>query len=308
MAINTLEYSKIFQQSLDQQIIEQSTTGWMELNSGLVKYNGGDEVKIPTIIMDGLADYDRDLGFVQGSVSLSYKTYTLTQDRGRTFMLDRMDVDETNFIVASGTVMGEFQRAKVIPEIDAYRYSKIAQIAISKGNISYGYNPSANSILDKLLEDITTVQDKVGESTPLVITMSLPTARILSLNDKTSKKLDVTNFKQGNIDLKVNSIDGIPIIRVSSFLLKTSYEFYSGKDEAQKEGGFKADADAKDINWIITAKKAPIAISKTEKVRIFEPDTNQKADAWKLDYRKYHDLWILENQIDGVFVNIKEAV
>jgi len=154
MAINTLDYSKIFQQELDKQIIEKSTTGWMELNSNLVKYSGGNEVKVPSIIMDGLADYDRDLGFAQGSVSLSYKTYTLTQDRGRTFMLDRMDVDETNFIASAGIVMGEFQRTKVIPEIDAYRYSKIAQIAISKGNVLGGYTPTANNILDKLLEDI----------------------------------------------------------------------------------------------------------------------------------------------------------
>ncbi len=308
MAINTLEYSKIFQQELDKQIIEKSTTGWMELNSSLVKYSGGNEVKVPSIIMDGLADYDRDLGFAQGSVSLSYKTYTLTQDRGRTFMLDRMDVDETNFIASAGTVMGEFQRTKVIPEIDAYRYSKIAQIAISKGNVLGGYTPTANNILDKLLEDVSAVQDKIGETTPIVITIPIPIARILSLNEKTARKIDVSDFKQGSINLKVNSIDGIPIIKVPSLLLKTEYKFYNGKEEAEKKGGFEVTETAKNINWIITAKKAPIAISKTEKIRIFEPDTNQTADAWKLDFRKYHDLWILESQTNGIFVNIKEAV
>lgn len=304
MAINSLEYSKIFQHELDQQIVEQSTTGWMEVNSNLIKYSGGNEVKIPTIIMDGLADYDRDLGFVQGSVSLSYKTYQMTQDRGRTFMLDRMDVDETNFITSSGAVMGEFQRLKVIPEIDSYRYSKIAQTAITEGNVSYGYTPSASNILDKLLDDIATVQDKVGESTPLVIIMSIPTAKILNSNDKIIKRLDVTDFKQGNINLKVSSIDGMPILKIPSARLKTEYKFYKGVDDL---GGFEADVSAKTINWIITVKRAPIAISKTDKVRIFEPDTNQKADAWKLDYRKYHDLWILASQADGVFVNIKEA-
>lgn len=101
MPINTLEYAKLFMTTLDKQILEQSTTGWMEANAGQVKYNGGNEVKIPILSMDGLGKYDRDDGFVQGSVSLSYQTKNLTQDRGRTFQLDAMDVDETNFITAA---------------------------------------------------------------------------------------------------------------------------------------------------------------------------------------------------------------
>jgi len=44
---NVLEYAKIFMQELDKQVVAQATSGWMEANAGLVKYNGGDEVKIP---------------------------------------------------------------------------------------------------------------------------------------------------------------------------------------------------------------------------------------------------------------------
>lgn len=103
----------------------------MELNSNMVKYNGGNEVKLPSILMDGLGDYDRTTGFVDGDVTLTWQTHTLTQDRGRTFSLDAMDVDETNFVATAGVVMGEFQRTMVIPEIDAYRYSKLATLAIA---------------------------------------------------------------------------------------------------------------------------------------------------------------------------------
>lgn len=55
----------------------------MELNDKLVRYNGGAEVKIPNMDMDGLADYDRDTGFVEGSESLKWQTKEMTQDRGR---------------------------------------------------------------------------------------------------------------------------------------------------------------------------------------------------------------------------------
>lgn len=46
----------------------------MDANAGQVKYTGGDEVKIPKISLVGLGNYDRDKGFKQGSVTLSYET------------------------------------------------------------------------------------------------------------------------------------------------------------------------------------------------------------------------------------------
>ena len=89
----------------DKQLVEKSTTGWMEDNAAQVQYNGGAEVKIPKMTMSGLGDYDRNSGFAQGAVAVTYETRTLTQDRGRTFQLDAMDVDETNFAATAGNVM-----------------------------------------------------------------------------------------------------------------------------------------------------------------------------------------------------------
>ena len=132
--MNTIETATIIQSELDKAAVEQATSGWMEVNEKLVKYTGGAEVKIPSLDMDGMADYDRTNGFVQGSVNFQYETKKMTQDRGRSFSFDENDVDETNFVLTASTVMGEFQRTKVVPEIDAYRYSTIAAACIKKGN------------------------------------------------------------------------------------------------------------------------------------------------------------------------------
>lgn len=305
MPINTLEYAKLFQTTLDEQMVAMSTSGWMESNSGQVKYSGGNEVKIPKITMDGLGDYDRDKGFAQGSVSLTYGTYTMTQDRGRTFQLDAMDVDETNFVTSAATIMGEFQRTWVVPEIDAYRYSKIYAMAKAKGKVNgAGYTPEANTIFDALTADITAIEDIVGENEEIVITISALAAQKLDMADKIEKKLDVTDFAHGKVSRKVKSLDEKPIIRVPSARMKTAYIFNDGETSGQTGGGFTPATDAKQVNWIITVRRCPIAVSKTDKIRIFDPGTNQKADAWKLDYRKYHDLWIPDNKMDGVIVNV----
>lgn len=299
MAINTIEAAKIFMTALDRQVIEGATSGWMEQNAGQVKYSGGNEVKIPKISLSGLGEYDRDNGYVQGAVTYSFETKTMTQDRGRKFMLDRMDVDETNFVASASIVMSEFQRTKVIPEIDAYRYSSI--YALAKDKYGRKYTPAVNTIMSTLSEDITAVQDVAGAA-DLVIIMPRPVYDMLNNNDKMSKYINAGDFKQGELNLAIKYFNGIPIIPVPSARMKTAYTFYDGKTLGQEAGGFVPAEDATQINWIIIPKSVPIAVSKTDNFKIFDPDTNQTADAWLIQYRKYHDIWIKDNVLPSIRV------
>lgn len=299
MAINTLEAAKIFQTALDQQVLEGATSGWMEQNAGQVKYSGGNEIKIPKMSLSGLGNYDRDAGYTQGAVSLTYETKTMTMDRGSKFLLDKMDVDETNFVASASTVMSEFQRTKVIPEVDAYRYSRI--YALAKDNYGKTYTPAVGTILSTLSEDITAVQDVAGNA-ELVIIMARPVYDMFCNNDKISKLINAGDFKQGELDLMIKMYNGIPIIPVPSARMKTEYTFKDGKSSGQEEGGFERASSATQINWIICPKSAPIAVSKTDNFKIFDPDVNQSADAWLIQYRKYHDIWIKDNVLPSIRV------
>lgn len=300
---NTLEYAKIFQPALDKQVIQEATTGWMELNSGLVKYNGGNEVKIPNIVMDGLGDYDRATGFVQGDVTLTWQTHTLTQDRGRTFSIDAMDVDETAFVATAGTVLGEFQRVQVVPEIDAYRYSKLATLAI-EAEQTRSIAITSTNVLAELLTDLAGMEDAIGAK-DVVITMSPITANLLAQNKEAMAMLNKAMLAKGALSVEVQALNDNPIVKAPSRLLKTAFEFRDGSTAGQEAGGFVAASGALDINWIIATKDAPIAISKTDKTRTFSPDVNQDKDAWKIDYRKYHDLWVPKSKLTSIYTNTK---
>lgn len=303
MAINTLEYAKLFQQQLDLQAEQQATSGWMEANAGNVIYNGGDEIKIPDIVVQGLADYDRDDGFVQGSVTYKYQTHKLTMDRGRTFQLDAMDVDETNFGASAANVMSEFQRMQVIPEIDAYRYSKIASTAIDAGN-SETYTPAEATVLEKLYGHIFTLADRGIDLAQQIITIAYPVYQVLVNNSSIQKRIDVGDFSQGNVNIRIRMLDGIPLIPVASNRMKSEYVFNDGSTTGQEAGGFVPDEEAVDVHWIVSSRRAPIGISKTDVIRIFDPMTNQKANAWKLDYRKYHDVIIPGNKVREIYVAV----
>lgn len=306
---NALQYAAVFQSELDKAAREKLTSGWMEPNEKNIKYSSGAEVKIPTIDMDGLGDYDRQDGHPSGSVDLKWETKTMTMDRGRGFNLDANDVDETNFVANASAVLGEFQNKHVIPEIDAYRYSTIAAGAVENKVADGGYTPAENTILKKLYYDIAAVQEVVGQDVPLMITMPTLVAAMFSMSDGLAKKVDVVNFSKGDIALKVRAIDGIhPINPVSAGRLKSKYVFQDGRTAEQLKGGFAPADDAKNINWIICPANYPIAVSRTDTVRIFDPMTYQKVNAWHIDYRKYHDLWVTKNKWPGIKVNFKESL
>ena len=71
---------------------------------------------------------------------------------------------------------------KVVPEIDAYRYSTLAALAAAKDRAVYGYTPEEATILKKLYADLASIQDEVGDDTPLVITMSTQVAALFDMN------------------------------------------------------------------------------------------------------------------------------
>ena len=53
------------------------------------------------------------------------------------------------------------------------------------------------------------------------------------------------------------------------------------------------------------APGAVVQLTKHAKMRVFDPDTNQSADAYKVDYRIYHDAWVLENKLPGIYCHTK---
>lgn len=299
-SFNNIETVALFQKACDQQMIEGATSGWMEENAGQVKYEGGRDVKIPTISTSGLGDYDRDEGYKKGKVSLTYQTKTMEQDRGISFLLDRIEVDESGFIANATATMSVFQTENVIPEIDAYRYSKLCKSIVDKGNSS-AYTPDVSTIFSQLKDDIAKVRDVAGAA-EFVIIMSYLVADKLASCKEFSRYVNISQFKQGNLNTDVQTLNGVPVIRVPSARMKTAYIFKDGTSEF----GFTPTAEAKDINWIICPRRAPIAVSKTDGVKIFDPQTTQGADGWTIEYRKVHDLWVPDNKLAAMRASISE--
>lgn len=313
MPINTITYAKVIQEKLDESAVRDMCTGWMDVNSGQVKYNGGNEVKIAKLSTQGLGDYDRDDGYPRGSISVTWETFQMTQDRGRKFQLDAMDTDETNFLATALNAMDNFQRNFVIPEIDAYRLSSIASRAITANTAgmvvtsqTITANTSTMAVLRAIKTGISKIREK-GYSGELVIHAT--DAVVLEFEIEMAGRLQSITWKVGGVDTKVPALDGVPIIATPADRMVSAITLYDGKtaasgsDPDQTVGGFVKGASAKDINFMIMPRSTPIAVTKQDIMRIFDPATNQSGNAWAMDYRRYHDLWVLDNKVNSIYVN-----
>ena len=298
---NTIALISIFNTMFDEVMVTASTTSWMEANAGMVKYNGGNKIEIPSISSNGLGDYSRDTGYAKkGATTISYETHTFDKDRSQTYVIDSMDIDESGFVAQASAIMSDVARTQVAPEIDSYRHAKLFEIANT--NLKTGnYVPDSTTIFNTLTTDISNIKDVIGSDYQLVVIMSERVGTLLDQADKIEKRLDVTNFANGQIVTAVKGIDGTPILRVPSSRFKTLYDFSA-------TAGYSANANAMDINWIIVARQAPVAIVKQNITRFFTPEQNQDADGWKMPARVYHTLIMPKNKVDSLYVSYKSKV
>ena len=267
------------------------------------KFVGAKTVLIPDMDMQGLGNYDRDDGFVTGAVTVSNESYTMAMDRGRSFQLDREDEDETGVANLAGQVLGEFVRTKVVPEMDAYVLSKLATLATTKSQTVTG--TVASQVYKMITEAINKVQAVIGYSEPLVSFVDSTVWSALMNTTEVTRQIMVSDFKKGGISTKVKTLNDVPIIPVADDRMKTAFTFYDGVTNAesvdQTAGGFVPATGAKKIGILVLPKKAASLVKKSERIRTFSPEQNQKADAYLFQYRLYYDLFVRKSLTGTIF-------
>jgi hypothetical protein len=184
-------------------------TGFFNDNAMRTKFVGAGTVLIPDVELSGLGDYDRDGGFAQGAINVANTAYELRMDRGRSFMLDAQDCDETGIPGLAGQVMGEFVRTKVIPEMDAYVLSKLGNVADTNAQTLTG-TPDTQAY-EMFNEACNYIYNCLGYDEELVAFVNGTMWAAIQSSPEISRFITVNDFKQGGVDLKVKSINGVAL-------------------------------------------------------------------------------------------------
>ena len=246
------------------------------------------EIVIPKLSMDGLADYNRNSGYVNGDVELTWETVKFNYERGRAFTVADMDNEETQNI-AFGRLAGEFIRTKVVPELDAFRFATYASTTgagTATGTLATGVD------VINALRTATSAMDEAEvpmEDRHLFIT---PTLLGLVQDMDTTKSREVLS--------RFASITPVPQTRFYSAI-----ELLDGKTGGEEKGGFKKADLGVELNFEIIHKPATLQFTKHAVPKIIAPAQNPDADAWKYGYRNYGLCDTYENKAAGIYVHKK---
>lgn len=283
---------------LDEIYKKEACTSILEV--GGVQFSGTRTIKKPKINMDGAGDYDRTNGYVDGAVTVEYGIYELEQDRGRRFRIDVEDDDESAFDLYR-KLTSEYVRIKEIPEVDAYRFAKIASLAnkveaetIAPSGALQAYDVARQYLIDKEVN-----------MTNLVMFASSEYETGLRQDPSIQRRFDV-NVNNENVNRKISMLDGsVPIITVPAPRFYDLIQLYDGKTAGQTVGGYIPAAGAVGLNFILAPVSSMEAITKRANTKIIEPAVNQNADAWDIMYRLFHDLIVDDNKKDSIYVSKK---
>lgn len=335
--MNSIElFKKNAPELLDKIYKAESTTSDFDMSGALVQAGkNANEIIVPVLDMDGLGDFDRNSGYIDGDVSLTNETKKFNYERGRKLKTDTIDNEETGGVIL-GNLSAEFLRTKVIPEVDAVRYATYASIPnISKSEGTYENAEAVYKAISKAWDDMT--NDEVPEENRHLRITSTLNGMIRDMDTYKSKEL-------------LSKFASIKVVPQSRF--QTAIELLSGKDsEGERKGGFRKVAavyeastdtsvqegktyytksgenytvvaeptgnpsessyyektveESRDINFMIIHKPALLQYTKHNKMKVFTPDQDQDGDNYKWLYRLYGLNDYYENKTAGIYLSCK---
>lgn len=190
---------------------------------------GAHTVKVYKVSTADLNDYDRNgsngntnwsrYGAVK-DLDATTEELTLSKDRSFTFVIDKLDKDETGTALNSATALAREVRQVVIPEVDTYTYNKMCTGA--------GYKPTA---IELTKENIYTEIIKAGNA---LDNAEVPeTERVLVVTPDTHLLMkqckDITMETNIGNDMRLQGVianlDGATVVKVPASRMPKNFGF-----------------------------------------------------------------------------------
>lgn len=296
---NEITLFKQYVSMLDEVYKLSSLTSDLDGASDLARQGANaNELIIPKLSMQGLADYSRNGGYIDGDVTLTNESVRCNFDRGRMFTVDTLDNAETAGL-AFGRLAGEFIRTKVVPELDAFRFAAYAQttgistVAGAALSTGAGVVEAIRAAINKMDEDEVPQEQRYLYITPTLLGL------VEDLDTTKSKKVlegfaKITKVPQSRFYTKIAQKSGKII---------TTGEGQDASTTDETAGGYAKASDGKNINFMVIHKPALIQYQKHTVPKVITPEQNQTADAWKFGYRTVGIADAYENKVAGIYLH-----
>lgn len=277
-----------------------------------VQFTGAKTVKIAKFSASGLGNYYRGadentngvpIGYARGNIGLTWEEFTLRQDRSAAYPVELFDNEETDGL-ALGAATTDISRTIIIPEVDAYCFSEIANHASDElGNLVDGVIGAADNQtkpLTALNAGLLYFDEHEVPAEKQIIFASPKYMNALRNNDggELNRYLMQSDYSK-DVKFTLTSYEGRKFAVVPPQRFKTNIKL--------GESGYTYDdGESKEIDFMIVATDAILHVVKYNKVKVIGGDMNlagQGFDGYTIFARVYHDVFVPDNKRFGIYVH-----
>lgn len=247
---------------------------------------GAHAVKIYKIGTAQLNDYDRNganastqwsrYGAVQ-DLDATTEEHTLKKDRSFTFVIDKLDQDETGNALNSASALAREVRQVVIPEVDTYTYNEMVKGAGTKPD---AITLTKDNIYTEIIKAGNTLDNAEVPETERVLIVTPDVHLLMKQCEDITMETDIGN----DMRLKgvIGNLDGATVVKVPAARMP------------------------KDFGFMLCHKVATVAPTKLEdyKVHVDPPGINGTL----IEGRICYDAFVLENKTKAIYYQANKLV
>lgn len=318
-----------------------------------VQWTGTKTVKIAKFSAGGLKNYYRNnagdarvaqkggseqfmgnlgYGYQSSNVGLTWEEFTIAMDRAAAYPIEYFDNEETDGLVL-GAATTEISRTVMIPEVDAYCFSKLADycstsaetITLADGTTTNGlgnyveYSSGTSITKANALEAINAAflymdEHEIPAEDQILFVSSKYFNYLRNDSTELARYLMQADYDK-NVKFTLTEYEGRQIVVVPPQRFRTKFTtvtdsgagYAFGYWDATANGGEGAAVASKEIHFILCAKSAVMHVVKYNKVKILSGDVALAAtgqDGYALYARVYHDVFVMDNKRYAVYTAV----
>ena len=307
----------------DEVYVAESRSAILDGEKDFLKFTGTKTVKVAKYMGSGLKNYGRantpiegnyaagssepfsdgdGYGYPVGDIALVWEEFTLQVDRAIQLRVELMDDEETDGL-AVAMALKETNRVQVVPEVDAFVFSKLAAnaglvnttaiAAPVAGQLGYTVNGPIYH-LNLAFEALDNAEVPAERQ---VIFCSTSFRNALRNTNELIRAIDPSEKREG-VKYSIEEYEGRKLITVPNSRFRTDVQLLNTGN-----GGYTFGANSQQIDFIVCDPSKIAHVVKYEHVKTFGPGVVQDFDGYKINVRIYHDLFVLDNKRVGVYVH-----
>lgn len=308
---NVINYAEEWKDELLEVVIQGTLTSPFVTDN--VKWLGAKTFHFTSTSTTGFKAHSRSGGWNRGTITQTDHPYTLEHDRDIEFLIDKLDVDESNLTASIEKVASNFVKTNAVPEIDARFYERVSEAAINAGKADA---KALNTYTAQtIIGDIKGAIDKVRRyrnSLIVYIRTELMSLLETALAGKATISWSSVSDLEFSIETRVANVDGVPVFEVIDLdRFATKFDYTTGFTKSSVASQTQTDTAwqklaGKDLNILVASTQTVYTVHKVVSIYWFAPGEHTAGDGYLYQHREAWDTVVFpngkSNAVDSVYI------